>query len=171
MTHQESNISQGGEGHGLVDGVAALSVTSPNAAFGNGSKEPADSASQLSQETGNPASVQSRTPRPLWNTPEGRIAGYRRMIEKNRAPDQRANVEALIRYYEEGGKVPEGQEEVWAIDGEASFGIRDYRTNPDQRPEGWESKLRFCDSSKYYQINRVSEPDSRLADAEGRVIL
>lgn len=68
------------------------------------------------------------------------------MIEKNCLPDHRANFEALIRYYEEGGKIPEGDEEVWAIEGEASFGIRDYRDD-DQMPKGWLCKPRYCDVS------------------------
>lgn len=69
------------------------------------------------------------------------------MIETNFLPDHRANLGALIRYYEEGGKVPEGQEEVWAVEGEASFGIRDYINNSDQRPERWAFKLKYCDVS------------------------
>lgn len=68
------------------------------------------------------------------------------MIEKNHLPDHRTNLEALIRYYEEGGKVPDGDEEVWAVEGEVSFGIRDYRGD-NEMPEGWMCKLRYCDVS------------------------
>lgn len=80
----------------------------------------------------------------LYNTREGRIATYRRMFESNRWPEQLANFEALIKYYEDGGRVPQGKEEVWAFDGQASFGIRFY-THLDQMPEGWLYKRRFCD--------------------------
>lgn len=145
MTDKQSNTSQGGEANHIVDRVATLSVTSPP--FADGSKESADSDLPSAQETGNPASVQSTPSRPLWDTREGRIAGYRRMIRENQLPEHRANFEALIRYYEEGGKIPKGDEEVWAVDGEASFGIRDYIRNRDQRPEGWSFKLRYCDVS------------------------
>jgi hypothetical protein len=69
------------------------------------------------------------------------------MIEKNHRPDHRANYEALIRYYEEGGKIPEGDEEVWAIEGEVSFGIRDYRGDGQEMPQGWLYKRRYCDVS------------------------
>jgi hypothetical protein len=147
MTDEQSNASQGGEANHIADEVATLSITSPPIA--NGSKESADSDFPSAQETGNPASVQSPPCRPLWDTQEGRITGYRRMIQENLHPENRANFEALIRYYKEGGKIPEGDEEVWAVDGEASFGIRDYIRNRDQRPEGWLSKLRYCDVSSF----------------------
>ncbi|KAK2603290.1 hypothetical protein N8I77_009756 [Diaporthe amygdali] len=147
MTNEQSNTSQSDKANHIVDKVATRSVTSPNVAFENGSKESVDSALSLPQEMTDSASVssaQSPPSRPLWNTREGRIAGYRRMIEKNYLSDHRANFEALIRYYEEGGKVPEGDEEVWAVEGEASFGIRDY-LDDDQMPKGWLYKLRYCD--------------------------
>lgn len=66
------------------------------------------------------------------------------MIEKNHLPEHLANLEALIRYYEDGGKVPEGDEELWASDGQVSFGIRRY-TRFDQMPEGWLYKHKYCD--------------------------
>lgn len=69
-------------------------------------------------------------------------------MKKELLPEKRANYEALIRYYEEGGKVPEGDEEVWAFDGQASFGIRDYKRF-DQMPEGWLNKHRHCDVSGF----------------------
>lgn len=34
------------------------------------------------------------------------------MIRLNHRPEQHANLEALIKYYEDGGKVPEGREEL-----------------------------------------------------------
>lgn len=149
MTNEQRSTSQSDKANHIIDRVATLFVTSPNAAFESGSKESADSASSLPQEMRNSASVSSvlsPPSRPLWNTREGRIAGYRRMIEKNYLSDHRANFEALIRYYEEGGKIPEGVEEVWAVEGEASFGIRDY-LDDDQMPKGWLYKLRYCDVS------------------------
>lgn len=70
------------------------------------------------------------------------------MIETNHLPEQRANLEAFIRYYEDGGKVPEGQEELWSFDGQTSFGIRKYSSsNPP--PEGWLYKIRYCDVSGF----------------------
>lgn len=60
--------------------------------------------------------------------------GIKRLIKANELPEQRANLEALIKYYEDGGKIPEGQEEVWAFEGKASFGIRRY-TYINQMPE------------------------------------
>ncbi|KAI3391432.1 hypothetical protein diail_7356 [Diaporthe ilicicola] len=176
MANEQSDISLGDEATYIVDGVATLSVTSPNAAFENQNDKPADSAlSQASaQEMKSPAltsPVQSPPSPPLWNTREGRIAGYKRMIEKKHRPQQRANFEALIRYYENGGKVPEGDEELWAVDGQTSFGIRKY-TQVDQMPEGWLYKQKYLDSSKFYQFHYVPKPDEyRIGDAEGRVIL
>jgi hypothetical protein len=66
------------------------------------------------------------------------------MLENDEEPEQRANLEALIKYFEDGGKVPEGNEEVRAFDGQASFGIRFY-TRFDQMPEGWLFKQKWCD--------------------------
>lgn len=149
MTNEQSNTSQSDKADHFVDRVATLSVTSHNVAFENGSKESAGSALLLPQEMENSASVssvQSPPSQPPWNTREGRIVGYKRMIEKNHLPDHRANLEALIRYYEEGGKIPEGDEEVWAVEGEASFGILNWRDD-DQMPKGWHCKLRYCDVS------------------------
>lgn len=65
-------------------------------------------------------------------------------METNQKPEQRANFEALIKYFEDGGKIPEGDEEVWAFDGQASFGIRFY-TNINQMPDGWLHKHKWCD--------------------------
>lgn len=144
MTDKQSSAPQSAKAHQIADKVTSLSVTSCNAAFEDGSEESADSTLSLPQET---ASIQSPPAQPLWKSREGRIAGYRRMIEKNHIPDHRANLEALIRYYEEGGKVPEGDEEVWAVEEEVSFGIRDYRGD-NEMPEGWMCKLRYCDVSE-----------------------
>jgi hypothetical protein len=206
MANKPSNPSLINEATPIVDGVATLSVTSPIATVGNQSSndKSADSALSSAQETKIPDStslIQLPPSRPLWNTPEGRIAGYKRAIEKNDSPDDHANLEALIRYYEDGGKVPEGDEEVWAIDGQVSFGIRKY-TRFDQMPEGFLQKRKYCDvssfclcrywsrrslisfsfvllltscfskSSKFYQLNSVPSSDEHLiADKEGRVIL
>lgn len=110
----------------------------------------ADSTSPSAPETTgscptSPAQLPPDAP-PLWSSREGRIAGYRRMIQNNHMPQQNVNLEALIRYYEDGGKVPEGNEEVWAVEGEVSFGIRFY-AHSDEFPEGWFRKLRYCDVS------------------------
>lgn len=151
MTDKQTNTQQSDQAHHIADRVATLSVTSPNPVVEDGSKESEESILSLPQGSVNSAlvpSLQSPPARPLWNTREGRIAGYRRMIERNLHPDHRANLEALIRYYEEGGKVPEGDEEVWAVEGGVSFGIRDYRgDNANLKPEGWMCKLRYCDVS------------------------
>lgn len=149
MTDKQSSTPQSDEAYLIADRVATLSGTSPNSAYEDGRKGSSDSALLLPRETANSASVssaQSQPARPLWNTREGRITGYRRMIENNQLPDHHANLEALICYYEEGGKVPEGDEEVWAIEGEVSFGIRDYRGD-NEMPEGWMYKRRYCDVS------------------------
>lgn len=153
MANKQSNPSLGDEATPIVDGVATLSVASPKAAVGNqnSSAKSTDSALLSAQETKDPDStsfIQPPPSRPLWNTPEGRIAGYKRAIEKNHSPDNRPNLEALIRYYEDGGKVPEGDEEVWAIDGQVSFGIRKY-TRFDQMPEGFLSAHKYCDVSSF----------------------
>lgn len=92
-----------------------------------GGEDPGASASTMTQPQSPPVL--------LFNTREGRIASYRRMIESNRWPEQFTNFEALIKYYEDGGRIPQGNEEVWAFDGQASFGIRFY-THIDQMPEG-----------------------------------
>lgn len=147
MTNEQSNTSQGDGANQIVDRVATLSVTSPNAAFANSSEVSADSALSLPQEMGKPDSVsavQSPRSRPLWNTREGRVAGYKRMIETNSLPEHCANLEALIRYYEEGGKIPTGDEEVWAVEGEVSFGII---RNHSQMPIEWHCKLKYLDVS------------------------
>lgn len=129
MANEESNPSLGDEATPIVDEVATSSVTSPKEAVANqnSSNKSADSASSSAQEKEDPYSTFSTQPlpcRPLWNTREGRIAGYKRKIEKSHDPADRPNLEALVRYYEDGGKVPEGDEEVWAIDGQVFFGIR-----------------------------------------------
>jgi hypothetical protein len=153
MANEQSNTSLGDVITHIGDGVATLSVTSLNATFENQnvSDKSADSTLSSAQEMKDPASassIQSPPSRQLWNTREGRIAAFKRTIEKNLFPQNRANFEALIRYYEDGGKVPEGDEEVWAFDGQASFGIRKY-TRFDQMPEGWLHKHRYCDVSDY----------------------
>lgn len=160
MANEQSNPSLGNEATPIVDGVATLSVTSPKAAVGNQNSraKSADSAVSSAQETKDPdptSVIQSPPSRPLWNTPEGRIAGYKRAIEKNHSADDLPNLEALIRYYEDGGKVPEGDEEVWAIDGQVSFGIRKY-TSFDQMPEGFLSATKYCDVSSFFLCRYLS---------------
>lgn len=142
MANEQSNTSLGDEADHIVDGVATLSAPSPNAAFKNQNVSDESAYSALPSTS----SEQSPPSRPLWDTREGRIAGFKRMIEKKLFPENHANIKALIRYYEDGGKVPEGDEEVWAVDGQASFGIRKY-TRFDQMPEGWLHKHRYCDVS------------------------
>lgn len=147
MVNEQSNESPGHEATHMVDAVASASVTSTDTELANvGDKSPdSDSSSaQGIKEPDSTCSVQPTPPRPLWRTREGSIAGYKRMIEKDHIPEQRANIEALIRYYEGDGKVPEGKEEVWAFDGQTSFGIRFY-THIDQMPEGWLYKRKMCD--------------------------
>ncbi|KAK0701745.1 hypothetical protein B0T26DRAFT_681859 [Lasiosphaeria miniovina] len=51
-----------------------------------------------------------------------RIAELRRDLDANTLPDQRVNFEALIRYYEGGGRQPAGTEELWVLDGEFVWG-------------------------------------------------
>lgn len=154
MANEQSNPFLGDEAPPIVDGVATLSVASPKAAADgsqNSSAKSAESALLSAQETKDSDStslIQPPPSRPLWNTPEGRIAGYKRAIEKNHSPDDYLNLEALIRYYEDGGKVPEGDEEVWAIDGQVSFGIRRY-THFNQMPEGFLSAHKYCDVSSF----------------------
>lgn len=146
MPNEQRNNSPGHDVTHPVDGVASLSINSPNTAFEDQNVGDKSAGSSV-QETINPASIspiQSPPPRPLWRTREGRIVGYKQMIESNHLPEQRANFEAMIRYYEDGGKVPEGKEEVWAFDRQASFGIRFY-THIDQMPDGWLYKHRWRD--------------------------
>ncbi|KAJ0115786.1 hypothetical protein J7T55_010609 [Diaporthe amygdali] len=144
-----------------VDGVTALPVTSANTALEDQESRDrresrfagaADSTSSSAAEIGSPGPVspplQPQSSLLLWNTREGRIAGYKRMIQTNDLPEQRANFEALIKYYGDGGKVPEGDEEVWAFDGQVSFGIRFY-TNLNQPPDGCFKKHRYCDVRGY----------------------
>lgn len=141
MANEQSNTALDYDATHVVDGAATLSVTPPDAEFEKQSisDKSADSAS---------SSVQPRPSQLLWHTPEGRIAAYKRMIRTKYLPEQRANLEALIRYYEDGGKVPEGQEELWAFDGQTSFGIRKY-TSSNPPPEGWLYKIKFCDVSGF----------------------
>lgn len=151
MANEQSNKSRSNDANHIVDGITTLSVNSPDTVSANqtASNQSADSALSLVHKMEDPAptsSIPSPPSRPLWGTREGRIAGFKRMIEKNRVPDLRANLEALVQYYEEGGKVPEGDEEVWAVEGQASFGIRKF-TSFDQMPEGWLFKLKYCDVS------------------------
>lgn len=61
-----------------------------------------------------PAQQQQQPSPPMFNTPEGRVAAYRRMLRVNNLePEQRPNLEALVRYYEEGGKVPGHRKRCW----------------------------------------------------------
>lgn len=153
MANKEDNPSLGKEATPIVDGVATSSVTFSKAAVNNedSSNKSAESTLSSAQETKDPdltSLIQPPPSRPLWNTPEGRIAGYKRKIQKNYDPADHPNLEALIRYYEDGGKVPEGHEEVWAIDGQVSFGIRKYKSF-DQMPEGFVSAQKHCDVSRF----------------------
>jgi hypothetical protein len=114
-------------------------------------KVDAASASSPVQETKDSAStptVQSEPIRPLWTTPDGQIAKFKHLIEKNLLPQQRANFEALIRYYEDGGKIPQGDEEVWADEREIAFGTRKH-TSFEQIPKEWWTKTRFLDVSGF----------------------
>lgn len=160
MANEQGNDSPDRELNHPVDGVASLSITSPSTAFEDkyvGDKSAGSTSSSSARETNNTdsftSSVQSPLSRPLWKTLEGRIAGYKRMIESNHLPEQRANFEAMIRYYEDGCKVPEGEEEVWAFDGQASFGVRFY-THIDQMPDGWLSKHRWRDVRRAFCLCR-----------------
>lgn len=173
MTSEENNeTSPGHETTRLVDEVGSLSLNSPNPVsdlqyqntrnihepqlIGSASTNSTSSSAQevdglgldppTPEASGLDLSVQPPPApcRPLFKSREGRIAMYRRLINENRFPEQRANFEALIKYFEDGGKVPEGKEEIWAFDGQASFGIRFY-THINQMPEGWLYKTRWCD--------------------------
>lgn len=61
------------------------------------------------------------------------MAGYKRMLVTENNSDQLSNFEALIKYYEDGGKIPEGKEEVWAFN----------------TPNGWAYKHRWYDVSSF----------------------
>lgn len=156
MANKQSNTSLGDNAMQITNEVATLSVASPGPCLAienpSASDQHADLAFSSAQDTKDSAltpNVQSTPTRPLSNTREGRIISYRRAIEKNLFPDHRANLEAFIRYYEDGGKIPEGDEEVWAVEGEVSFGTRKYRTF-EEMPEGWLTKLKFLDVSILY---------------------
>lgn len=76
-----------------------------------------------------------------------RIESLRREIEANTFPGQRVNFEALIRYYEGGGRLPAGMEELWVFDGELSWGRRQ---RPEDFPPGvyWNPNVaRFCENT------------------------
>lgn len=154
MANKQSNTSLGDNAMQITNEVATLSVASPGSclAIENPSAKHADLALSPAQDTKDSAltpNVQSTPTRPLSNTRESRIITFRRAIRKNLFPDHRANLEALIRYYEDGGKVPEGDEEVWAVDGEVSFGTRNYRSF-EQMPEGWLTKTKLLNVSSLY---------------------
>lgn len=151
MDNKQSNTSLADDAIQMVNKVATLSVASPSTTVENPniSDKHAESALPSAQEIKNSAStssVQSTAARPMFNTREGRIAAFKRALETNTVPENRANLEALICYYEDGGKVPEGDEEVWAVDGQVSFGTRKY-TSFDQMPEGWLFKTKYLDVS------------------------
>lgn len=160
MAKEQSNTSLSDDSIQIVNKVATLSVAPPSTAVENLSisDEHTDSALSSAQEmTASTSSVQSTAARPLFNTPEGRIAAFKRALKTNNVPDNRANLEALIRYYEDGGKVPEGDEEVWAVDGQVSFGTRKY-TSFDQMPEGWLFKTKYLDVSGFYYVLPILLP-------------
>lgn len=157
LNDQSNGLHTDNEATHAVDGVTSLPVTSANTALEDQETHDrresrvagaADSTSSSAAEIGSPGPVspllQPQSSPPLWNTREGRIAGYKRMIQTNYLPEQRANLEALIEYFEDGGKVPEGDEELWAFDGQTSFGIRFY-TEINPPPDGWFQKHRWCD--------------------------
>lgn len=154
MENKQNNASPGNGANCIVNEIANLSVASPDTVLEtqSASNNSADPALSLVHETENPtstSSTQSPPYRPLWNTREGRIAGYKRMIEKNNRPEHRANLEALVHYYEEGGKVPEGEEEVWATEGQVSFRSRGYKSI-EEMPEGLLFKLNYYDVSRFF---------------------
>lgn len=134
----------GGDATQIVHENATLSVASP-------APDSVLPSPQATKDSPSSSSVQSPATRPLFNSQEGRIAAYKRMIQKDTFPYARANIEALIRYYEDGGRIPQGDEEVWVIDGEVSFGIRKY-TSFEKMPEGWLTKNKFLDVSGPYLL-------------------
>ncbi|KAK4160161.1 hypothetical protein QBC43DRAFT_293210 [Cladorrhinum sp. PSN259] len=76
-----------------------------------------------------------------------RIALFRQLIEANERPEQHINYEAYLRYYEEGGRLPRGDEELWAFNGELTWGR--FR-KPDDFPPGvyWDRNIvKFCEAS------------------------
>lgn len=155
MAHEESHdASSGHQAAHLNGGNAPILVPSPNLspedqAMHNDHTSAiamaVAAASTQGSAQGTEGPGQNLPPhRPLWDTPEGRVAGFKRMLESNKWPDHRDNLEAFIKYYGDGGKVPEGDEEVWAIEGQVSFGERPYN-RPDLFPEGWFHMRRWRD--------------------------
>lgn len=132
------------------DQQAARNTHGSNAA---GSADPSSLSTPGIEHLGPDPSVQPTSSQLLWNTPEGRIAGFRRMIRENIHSDHRDNLEALIRYYENGGKVPTGQEEIWAMDGEIIVGILTERIS--QLPADWFRRRKYCDVSHFYPSDRT----------------
>ncbi|KAK0717052.1 hypothetical protein B0T26DRAFT_675427 [Lasiosphaeria miniovina] len=75
-----------------------------------------------------------------------RIALFRQLMGANEQPEQRINYEAYLRYYDEGGRLPRDDEELWAFNGELTWGR--FRT-PEDFPPGvyWDRNIvKFCDA-------------------------
>ncbi|KAM0323864.1 hypothetical protein ACHAQA_008444 [Verticillium albo-atrum] len=80
-----------------------------------------------------PASaIASEQPRHINPTPANRMSTILALAEKREWESQRINLDALIRYYKQGNRCPIGEEELWAINGELSWGIRRSARDFDQ---------------------------------------
>ncbi|KAM0273500.1 hypothetical protein ACHAQH_008325 [Verticillium albo-atrum] len=74
-----------------------------------------------------PKDAVKRDPKPQKHdrpTPIDRISALSSLTKDRHWQSQEQNLKALIRYYEEGSRCPVGDEEIWAIDGELSWGVR-----------------------------------------------
>lgn len=82
-------------------------------------------------------------------TPAARIEDLRRYIIEDKDPAQRINLETVIKYYEDGGRCPQGQEELWAINGQLYWGIL---RQPDDFPNGsyWDQSAKFREVSHLF---------------------
>lgn len=68
----------------------------------------------------------SALPPEFRRPPADAIARLKREIDESTSPKAIVNLEALLSYYEEGGRYPEGEEELWAINGKLYWGIKRY---------------------------------------------
>lgn len=84
-------------------------------------------------------------------TPADQIRRHKECIESGEWPEHNINREAIIKYYEDGGRCPQDKEELWAINGQLYWGIK---RRPDDFPNGsyWDKTPKLCEVSQSFQL-------------------
>lgn len=83
------------------------------------------------------------------HTPATRIEDLRNLITTGQFPELRADLEALIRYYENGGRCPQGEEELLVVNGQLYWGTC---WGPNNTPEGTYKTPKYKEVGQLLQL-------------------